>query len=70
MAYNVAMKPEDLLNHIPTKAEIARAFGCLPQSINDWFKAGEVPEVRQYQAQIITKGKLKADMPADRRKVV
>lgn len=69
MSYNSRMTPNDLLKYFGTKAEIARAFGVEPPSITDWFATGEVPEVRQYQAELITNGALRAAYPADRRKV-
>ena len=67
MAYNRRMTPNDLLEHFGTKAEIARVGGVVPQSINDWFIAGEVPEARQYQFELATNGRLRASKPADRR---
>ena len=67
MAYNSAMTPNDLLEYFGSKAEIARAFGIEPPSITDWFSTGEVPETRQYQAELATNGKLRAARPADRR---
>lgn len=58
-AYNAAMKPEDLLTVWPTQTAIAKAFGIEPPSVSEWFSNGRVPEPRQYQAQVLSKGKLK-----------
>lgn len=69
MPYNERMKPNDLLSHFGTKAEIARVAGCRLQSVVDWFDRDEVPAGRQYQFELSTRGRLKADFPADHRKV-
>ena len=63
------MNAQDLLEYFGTKAAIARALGVSSPSVAEWFDPGiGVPEGRQYQAQIATKGKLKADLPALRKK--
>ena len=64
------MTPNDLLEYFGSKAEIARAIGIEPPSITDWFKDGEVPEVRQYQIELATDGALRASKPADRRQTL
>ena len=69
MAYNWRMTPNDLLDYFGTKAEIALVGGVEPPSITDWFATGEVPEVRQYQFELATNGRLRASKPADRRTV-
>lgn len=67
---NKRMTAQDLLQYFGTKSAIAHALGCSPASVAEWFHEGaEVPEGRQYQAQIATKGALKADLPALRKKV-
>lgn len=64
------MTANDLLKYFGTKSAIAHALGCSPASVAEWFDEGsKVPEGRQYQAQLATKGKLKADLPALRKKV-
>lgn len=60
------MTPQDLLNHYHTQAEIARVAGCNQPSVAEWFSDGKVPEGRQYQFELATNGKLKADKPANR----
>lgn len=60
------MTPSDLLAHFGSQTAIARALGCSQPSVNEWFKDGSVPEGRQYQVQLATNGKLKADKPAAR----
>jgi len=53
------MKPNDLLTYWPTKTAIAKAFGIHKPSVSQWFSENKIPITRQYQAQILTKGKLK-----------
>lgn len=54
------------MDHFGTQAEIARVLGCKQPSVAEWFDKGEVPEGRQYQLELATAGKLKADKPANR----
>ena len=63
------MTPKDLLRYYGTKAEIARVSGVERASITEWFAKGEVPEVRQYQFELATNGKLRSSRPADRRPI-
>lgn len=63
---NESMKPADLLDHWKTKSKIARALGCTPATVAGWFDLDYIPEGRQYQVELATKGKLKADRPANR----
>ena len=58
------MTANDLIEFFGTQTAAARALGCAPSSFNEWLTIGYVPDGRQYQAQIATKGKLKADKPA------
>lgn len=53
------MKPEDLLTVWPDKKAIAAAFGVEVPSVYEWFYKGKIPPPRQYQAQVLSKGKLK-----------
>jgi hypothetical protein len=63
------MTANDLLKYFGTKTAIARALGCTPASVAEWFYPNVgVPEGRQYQAQLATRGALKADVPALRKK--
>ena len=54
------MTPEIVLEHFKTKAEIARSIDITPQAVQQWFDSGRIPFGRQFQIQVITKGKLKA----------
>ena len=61
------MTPQDVEAYYGSKAEIANALGCKLPSVYEWFEEGRgIPEGRQYQIQIATKGKLKAEKPANR----
>lgn len=43
---------------------VARALGIKAPSIYDWIETGMVPEIRQYQIEMASKGALRADKPA------
>lgn len=67
---NFGMTAQELLEYFGSKTAIARALGCSPASVAEWFDPEiGVPEGRQYQAQIATMGMLRADTPALRQKV-
>lgn len=55
------MKPNDLLTIYETQRDVAKALNISPPSVNRWFATGQIPLLRQYQFEKITKGKLKAD---------
>ena len=63
------MKPDDVLplfRH--NQSSLARALGIKPHRVCEWVSTGLIPEGRQYQLEIITNGKLKAELPALRSK--
>ena len=60
------MKPEEIVSYYGTQVKAAAALGVDQSSISNWCTAGKVPLVRQYQVQLATRGKLKADKPAQR----
>jgi predicted transcriptional regulator len=51
------MKPQDLLKHYKTQANIARAFGVTDAAVLKWLRSGELPPLRVYQAREMLKGK-------------
>ena len=57
------MKPKDLLTVWPDKKAIAKAFGVEAPSVYEWFYKDKIPAPRQYQAQVLSKGKLKVGKP-------
>jgi len=58
------MSPDDLIAFFGGVTETARALGVKPPSVSEWKATGVVPETRQYQAEIATGGRLRADKPA------
>jgi DNA-binding transcriptional regulator YdaS (Cro superfamily) len=58
------MTPKDLIAFFGSLSAVARALGCKPQTVSGWIEAGEVPEGRQYQAELATEGRLRAARPA------
>ncbi len=58
------MSPDELIAHFGGITPTARALGVKPPSVHAWKAEGKVPQQRQYQAEIATNGKLKADTPA------
>lgn len=62
------MTPQQALEHFKTQAELARVCGCKQPSVAEWFEeGGKIPDGRQYQLELASNGRLKADKPADRR---
>jgi len=58
------MSPDALIAHFGGVNATARALGVEPPSVSEWKTQGVVPELRQYQAEIATGGKLRADKRA------
>jgi len=60
------MTPEDLIAYFHGVSATAEAFGISPPSVSEWKSNGRVPVGRQYQAEVLTRGRLRADR-ADKR---
>jgi hypothetical protein len=67
------MTPEDAIRYYGTDTHksgaverIATVLGCSMSSVWEWIDRGSIPDGRQYQLELATKGKLKADQPAAR----
>ena len=58
------MKPTDLISHFGTQEKTAAALGVTQGTVSAWHSRGEVPILRQMQAERITDGALKADPEA------
>jgi hypothetical protein len=59
IVFNQNMKTKEAIEFFRTEAFLARCLGIKRQAVNGW---GEYPPIgRQYQIQIITAGKLKAE---------
>ena len=53
------MKPIELVRHYGTQVRAAAALGVSQPTISGWIVSGQMPPLRQYQAQRLTRGKLK-----------
>ncbi|BBT79928.1 TPA: Cro/CI family transcriptional regulator [Aeromonas veronii] len=53
------MKTADAVAHFGGIAPLAKALGVKTQAISQWKE--KVPELRSYQIEVLTGGKLKAD---------
>jgi len=70
--YNVCMTYDDLIQHYGTEAEAARARDVPRQTVHRW-KNRTIPLDQQVAYELLTEGKLKAELPEqvrwpDRRK--
>lgn len=54
------MKYEEVLDHFGSQQATADALGIKQPSVAAWKESG-IPEPRQFQIEVITDGKLKAD---------
>lgn len=57
------MQIQEAIDHFNGIPKLANALGISYQAVQQWEEKGEIPEGRQYQIQVITKNKLKADSP-------
>jgi DNA-binding transcriptional regulator YdaS (Cro superfamily) len=55
------MKTKDAILHFGSKSQLAKTLGLTKGAISQW--PDDVPELRAYQIERLTKGKLKADVP-------
>jgi hypothetical protein len=55
------MTPDALIEHFGGVTATARALDVKPPSVSEWKKRGVVPIGRQYQAQLLSRGKLRAE---------
>jgi DNA-binding transcriptional regulator YdaS (Cro superfamily) len=55
------MKKQIAVDHFKGKSKLAKALGISPASVSQW--PDDVPELRAYQIERLTNGKLKADVP-------
>lgn len=66
MPNNAVMTVDELISFFGSISATARALGVKDPSVSEWRATGVVPELRQYQAELATNGRLKADKPAHR----
>lgn len=55
------MKKSDVLQHFKQGKVLAEKLGISEAAVSQWGE--DVPPVRQYQIEVITKGALKASQP-------
>ena len=53
------MKIEEAVKYFGSKTKLADALGIRPSAVTQW--GDEIPAIRQFQIQVISKNKLKAD---------
>ncbi|NMX37305.1 Cro/Cl family transcriptional regulator [Pseudomonas veronii] len=53
------MKRADAIHHFKGIAPLAKALGITYEAVRQWGE--EIPELRQYQLELVTDGQLKAD---------
>jgi hypothetical protein len=55
------MNMQDLIDHFGSQSAIAKALGTSDQVVSAWKVKNRIPLGRQYEIQILTAGKLRAD---------
>jgi len=58
------MTLKQLHRYYGSQVEIGRALGLSRATVNQWFRRNNIPLGRQYQIELATGGKLKADSRA------
>lgn len=53
------MNIDDAVKYFGSKTKLAEALGIRPSAVTQW--GSDIPAVRQFQIQVISKNKLKAD---------
>lgn len=56
------MNITEAISHFGSKKKIAEVLGIHPSAVTQW--GDSIPEVRQYQLQVLSKNKLKASKKA------
>lgn len=54
------MTPQEAISFYGSGTKLARATGVTDIAVSLWKTRGAIPKTRQYQIQVLTKGKLKA----------
>ncbi|MCL9783639.1 Cro/CI family transcriptional regulator [Vibrio sp. S4M6] len=58
------MKTIEVIEFFGKKADVAKVLNTTKQAISNW--GDEVPELRQYQIEVITDGEIKSDFTKKR----
>lgn len=56
------MNIDDAIKYFGSKKKLADALGIRPSAVTQW--GVDIPAIRQFQIQVISKNKLKADQKA------
>ncbi len=54
------MELNDLIKHFGSRAKAQQRLGLYRQLWDQWEKRGGIPAMRQFQIQVLTRGRLKA----------
>jgi hypothetical protein len=57
------MDAKAVVEHFGGVTATARALDVKPPSVSEWLSTGIVPELRQFQIEVVTQGKFRADTP-------
>lgn len=58
------MTPQDAIEFFGSQHRAAAALQISQPAIAKWVRRGRIPPVRQYQIQVVSRGKLRADKGA------
>ena len=58
------MTPTDAIEFFGSQHKLAAALRISQPAIAKWVRFGQIPLVRQYQIQVVSRGKLRADKVA------
>lgn len=58
------MSPQEAIEYFGTQNALAAALGVTQPTISGWKTTGQIPVPRQFQLEVVTEGKLKAERPA------
>jgi DNA-binding transcriptional regulator YdaS (Cro superfamily) len=59
------MTPTEACTFFNSQSDLARAVGVTSQAVNKWIAQGRIPLGRQFQIQVLTRGKLRASEAHD-----
>lgn len=60
VAGGFTVTPDEVFAFFGDRVKTAKALDVTQQALHEWSKKGRVPESRQYQIELISKGVLKA----------
>ena len=56
------MTLDEAINYFGSCRKVCRALGLIPQNFTYWRSKGSIPQKQQMRLEILTEGKLKADI--------